>query len=260
MTQPMDPTGACLLDACTRQCTTECREVINRAWQSLRGTQSASVTDRPGTDQITSDGLRRQYAEALAGHAGSKAFLADGTEWEHARSVWYAHADVVLGVRDVELWHLRLDKAGADLALQAGCRQTEEQRQRAKEAEAERDQLRAELTALKSITSGYCFECGRGDCSPTADQWYEQRVRADRHEAEAARLSALAQTFQTNACKALEEQNWARHHAEERAEAILTAVRAAADDLADGTEAGFKAALTLRAILDQHGQTPKETT
>ena len=40
--------------------------------------------------------LRERLAEALAGHAGSKAFLADGHEWEHARTAWYAHADVVL--------------------------------------------------------------------------------------------------------------------------------------------------------------------
>jgi hypothetical protein len=42
--------------------------------------------------------LRDQAAAALAGHAGSKAFLADGTEWEHARSAWYTHADAVLPI------------------------------------------------------------------------------------------------------------------------------------------------------------------
>ncbi|MFH8627800.1 hypothetical protein ACH4A8_38935 [Streptomyces vietnamensis] len=42
--------------------------------------------------------LRQQIAEALAGHAGSKAFLAEGTAWDHARSTWYAHADAVLAV------------------------------------------------------------------------------------------------------------------------------------------------------------------
>ncbi|MDH6448231.1 hypothetical protein M2155_000639 [Streptomyces sp. SAI-119] len=40
--------------------------------------------------------LRQRLAEALAGHAGSKAFLADGHEWEHARTAWYTHADAVL--------------------------------------------------------------------------------------------------------------------------------------------------------------------
>jgi len=42
--------------------------------------------------------LRKTIAEALAGHAGSKAFLAEGSDWEHARSAWYAHADAVLAV------------------------------------------------------------------------------------------------------------------------------------------------------------------
>jgi hypothetical protein len=40
--------------------------------------------------------LRNRTAQALAGHAGSKAFLAKGTEWDHARAAWYAHADAVL--------------------------------------------------------------------------------------------------------------------------------------------------------------------
>ncbi|MFF9197316.1 hypothetical protein ACF09L_19120 [Streptomyces sp. NPDC014779] len=62
--------------------------------------------------------------------------------------------------------------------------QAAEQRARAKKAEAE-------LAALKTITSGYCGHCGRGDCSPTADQWYEQRQRAERAEAAIERIRAL---------------------------------------------------------------------
>ncbi|MFF5784210.1 hypothetical protein ACFY8P_04475 [Streptomyces sp. NPDC012693] len=54
-------------------------------------------TDRPGIDHLTSDRLDQLYDE---------------------------------------LWHLRLDKAGADLALQAACRMTEEQRARADRHEA----------------------------------------------------------------------------------------------------------------------------
>lgn len=41
------------------------------------------------------------------------------------------------------------------------------------------------------MTTGYCPHCGRGDCSPTADQWLEQRQRADRAEAAIARVRAL---------------------------------------------------------------------
>jgi len=44
-----------------------------------------------------------------------------------------------------ELWHLRLAQEGAGLALQAAVRKAEEQRQRAEKAEAERDELLAEL-------------------------------------------------------------------------------------------------------------------
>lgn len=47
--------------------------------------------------------LRDRLAEALAGRAGSKAFLADGREWEHMRSAWHAHADVVLAELKPEL-------------------------------------------------------------------------------------------------------------------------------------------------------------
>lgn len=54
-------------------------------------------TDRLGIDQLTSDMLDQLYDE---------------------------------------LWHLRLAQAGADLALQAACRMTEEQRVRADRAEA----------------------------------------------------------------------------------------------------------------------------
>ncbi|WP_097930930.1 MULTISPECIES: hypothetical protein [unclassified Streptomyces] len=50
------------------------------------------ASDRPA------DLLRAAMAEALAGHAGSKAFLADGHEWDHARTGWYAHADAALSV------------------------------------------------------------------------------------------------------------------------------------------------------------------
>ena len=63
-------------------------------------------------------------------------------------------------------------------------------RDRARKERARAEQAEAELTALKTITSGYCGHCGRGDCSPTADQWYEQRQRADRAEAAIERVRA----------------------------------------------------------------------
>jgi hypothetical protein len=58
-----------------------------------------TTPDNPTTSSDAADkSLREQLAEALAGHGGSKAFLADGTEWEHARAAWYAHADAVLPI------------------------------------------------------------------------------------------------------------------------------------------------------------------
>ncbi|MFI1472064.1 hypothetical protein [Streptomyces wuyuanensis] len=42
----------------------------------------------------------------------------------------------------------------------------------------------AELAVLRQVARGYCGACGRGDAAPTADQWNEQRQRADRAEAE----------------------------------------------------------------------------
>lgn len=59
-------------------------------------------TDEAPTSSSRAD-RRQQYAEALAGHAGSKAFLADGDEWNHMRSVWLAHAEVAIREADREL-------------------------------------------------------------------------------------------------------------------------------------------------------------
>jgi hypothetical protein len=36
----------------------------------------------------TAPSLRQRIAEHLAGQAGSKAFLADSHEWDHARAAW----------------------------------------------------------------------------------------------------------------------------------------------------------------------------
>jgi hypothetical protein len=51
------------------------------------------VTDRAA--------LRQRLAEMMAGRAGSKAFLAEGAEWEHMRAARYAHADAALVVLDM---------------------------------------------------------------------------------------------------------------------------------------------------------------
>jgi len=42
------------------------------------------------------EGLRQHLAAAMAKEAGSLAFRKTGTEWEHPRSVWLAHADAAV--------------------------------------------------------------------------------------------------------------------------------------------------------------------
>ncbi|MFF4746819.1 hypothetical protein [Streptomyces sp. NPDC001268] len=42
--------------------------------------------------------------------------------------------------------------------------------------------------AVADIARGYCPDCGRGDAAPTADQWLEQKQRADEAEAAVARV------------------------------------------------------------------------
>ena len=39
---------------------------------------------------------RTEIAEILAGHAGSKAFLSDGSEFGHIREVWFGYADALI--------------------------------------------------------------------------------------------------------------------------------------------------------------------
>lgn len=58
---------------------------------------------------------------------------------------------------DTELRHLRIAQAGHDLALQAACRKTEEQQQRAEQAEAAIGRIRA-LHAEGH--DGRCESCG----------------------------------------------------------------------------------------------------
>ncbi|WP_405888817.1 hypothetical protein OG762_36670 [Streptomyces sp. NBC_01136] len=78
---------------------------LREAGEAARTTADNSATSGDAADNL----LRDQIAESLAGHAGSKAFLADGREWDHARAAWYAHADAVLAVRDREMERLHAE-------------------------------------------------------------------------------------------------------------------------------------------------------
>jgi hypothetical protein len=80
--------------------------------------EARTTPDNPAASSDTADNpLREQLAEALAGHGGSKAFLADGTEWGHARSAWYAHADAVLPIIQSALRDQRDRQAEQSVAL-----------------------------------------------------------------------------------------------------------------------------------------------
>ena len=80
--------------------------------------EARTTPDNPAVSSDTADNpLREQLAEALAGHGGSKAFLADGTEWEHARSAWYTHADAVLPIIQSALRDQRDRQAEQGVAL-----------------------------------------------------------------------------------------------------------------------------------------------
>ncbi|MFI9154525.1 hypothetical protein [Streptomyces sp. NPDC053367] len=92
--------------------------------------------------------------------------------------------------------------------------------------DAELDQLYNDLAALREVARGYCPECGRGDASPTAQQWLDQRLRADQAE----ELLAIAHdtSNKSEAARACAVQR------AERAEAAIARVRALADVIAAG--------------------------
>jgi hypothetical protein len=77
-----------------------------RSGQDAPGGGTAGQDSDSGPEASVGGPLRQRIAEALAGHAGSKAFLADGREWEHARAAWYAHADAALAELKPELGRL----------------------------------------------------------------------------------------------------------------------------------------------------------
>lgn len=75
----------------------------------------------PAPADHPADQLRAAMAEALAGHAGSKAFLADGHEWDHARTGWYAHADAALSVLPTPALAVARQLLGTTVAEGAPC-------------------------------------------------------------------------------------------------------------------------------------------
>jgi hypothetical protein len=116
-----------------------------REW--LKGARCGQQLAAAQPEAVPDTGLRDRIAESLAGHAGSKAFLADGHEWEHARAAWYAHADAVLAVLPVvadqtaEIERLRM-------ALAAETREVKYWRPLAQRLDRAASQLPADRTAV----------------------------------------------------------------------------------------------------------------
>ncbi|MEU0659583.1 hypothetical protein [Streptomyces lavendulocolor] len=114
----------------------------------------------------------------------------------------------------------------------------------------------AAVAALREIDRGYCPHCGRGDCSPTAAQWLQERQRADRAEADLAEArNALA--MQKGVSADLRVESRARGDKLDRVRAecerIEAAVRANPHD-PDFDGAYLAAIGHIRAALDQQEQ------
>ncbi|MGW1015621.1 hypothetical protein [Streptomyces niveus] len=105
---------------------------------------------------------RARYAEALAAGAGSKAFMKTGTEWDHARAAWLAHADAVMAVADVEQQALRTELARYEEVQGDMNERAIDLTRRAERAEAELEQARASVlrTMAAEARSGEQAEDG----------------------------------------------------------------------------------------------------
>lgn len=101
--------------------------------------------------------------------------------------------------------HLRATIQGQQNAMQEASDRTRAAEAAIVEAEKDRDRAEAERDAL---AGGVPLVC--------SDERHKTKVQS--LEAEIERLRAAAQQLLNNGAKAVGEQNWARHHAEERAE------------------------------------------
>jgi hypothetical protein len=54
------------------------------------------------------------------------------------------------------------------------------------------ERLGKELAALRQVARGYCPHCGRGDATPTVEDWEQQKQRADDAEAAIEAVRAYA--------------------------------------------------------------------
>ena len=76
----------CLNDACTKECTTECRAVIQQAWDVLR--RSSGLTAAPYDPEVVRQATERAEQAAAASERGAEWFASqqDTTEVEQLRA------------------------------------------------------------------------------------------------------------------------------------------------------------------------------
>ncbi|MEU3447224.1 hypothetical protein AB0H29_08335 [Streptomyces thermolilacinus] len=210
--------------------------------------------------------LRDRYAEALAGHAGSRAFLAEGSEWEHARAAWYAHADAALTVRDGEMQRLRAELAEMQKTTRVlgALHRTAEAGLKARDARvAELEQALADAIQRADQTEDLL-----GVAHDTSNRSEAARARsaqrAERAEAEADRLRARVATLEHVAAsnkrhvQSILPELWA-------AKAAIDRVRATVDDLCDEPHPGHDHVCPgdvrryILAALDEPTQQPTDT-
>lgn len=138
-------------------------------------------TQRHTVDSITSDVLDALYEQLEAAQQTELARqLATCDKAFASATLRAARNGAALDAANAELGRLRIDVAGADLALNAACRKTDEQRQRAERAEADRDcvdRLR------KAALDGRNAAVQRADKAEAALEAFRDRVQAITDEA-----------------------------------------------------------------------------
>ncbi|MEU3283364.1 hypothetical protein, partial [Streptomyces antibioticus] len=99
------------------------------------------------------------------------------------------------------------------------------------------------LDALRQVARGYCPACGRGDASPTVEDWEQQKQRADEAESRLAHLQQSSEAAGRLLTRTNDERNQLR--------AALARVAA----LAEQYPAGIDTAL-IHAALDPSAASP----
>ncbi|MFF8610856.1 hypothetical protein ACF06X_33660 [Streptomyces sp. NPDC015346] len=155
-----DPTPAeCLLDACTQGCTTECREAINRAWTSLRGTTPAEPARRHTVDTLTNPKLTKLYehVDYLTGYAATLETYA-AEQRERAEQAEAKAAAMTAAMQSTAADALK--HRGCHMKLMAQCT-------RAERAEAKLERVRA-----------FADELARGNPKTGNEPLIADRIRA----------------------------------------------------------------------------------